>query len=374
MRIAILGAGIGGLTTSLALYKSGLASLVFERTGEIQATGAGIMMQPNAMKVFQWLGIDDAIRSEGMEMNALEITNSLLQPFRRIKSLGDGNKVVAIHRARLQAILLSALPTGVVQLGKEYVDHTVAHPTVNLYFSDGTSQECHVLLAADGIHSKVRQKLFPQSRTRYAGQTCWRGVASMELPVEYRYQAKEAWGKRLRFGFAAIAPGEVYWYAVSKASQGGKDDPQYLKRYLADSFNTFHPLIPDIIAQTPINKIIRSDISDLRRLDSWHQGPVCLLGDAAHATTPNLGQGGCLAVEDAYYLSRSLAATSELHSAFFTFEQQRRHKVDSIVNLSWQLGQLAHSRFGPVVMKWAMKLTPQRLMQRQMQGMYKLEG
>jgi 2-polyprenyl-6-methoxyphenol hydroxylase-like FAD-dependent oxidoreductase len=227
-----------------------------------------------------------------------------------------------------------------------------------------------LLLGADGIHSKVRQQLFPKSATRYSGQTCWRGIAPVSLPNERIHHGQEAWGRKVRFGFAPISEQEVYWFAVANAPQGEKDEPGSKKEKLKAMYQDFHPLIGQIIDQTPPEKILRNDISDLKRLPTWYQNRICLLGDAAHATTPNMGQGGGQGVEDAYYISNILAQEKDYRQAFAQFEKERRKKVDYIVNTSWQFGKMAHNPLGQRLFKVMMKWTPERILARQMQKMY----
>ncbi len=138
-------------------------------------------------------------------------------------------------------------------------------------------------------------------------------------------------------------------------------------------YGGFASTIKEIIAATPEEKIIRNDIIDLKRLPSWHQGRVCLIGDAAHATTPNMGQGGGQGVEDAYYLSNILARSAHYEEAFKRFEKDRRKKVDFVVNTSWRIGQLAHWPLGQQLFKLMMRWTPEAAMRRSLEKMYDLK-
>jgi 2-polyprenyl-6-methoxyphenol hydroxylase-like FAD-dependent oxidoreductase len=377
MKIAIIGGGITGLTTALALRKMGMSAQVFERAPQLAEVGAGIWMQPNALKVLDWLEIGDNVRAAGMPLSEVEVTDPHLRPFRNTESetLQDekGRQIISIHRARLQQILFEALPEDWVHLGQTYQSHEAHAKGVRIQLEEREVQS-DLLLAADGIQSRVRQQLFPDSRTRYAGQTCWRGISAMRLPEELLGKGREAWGKTGRFGFANVSPDEVYWFAVVKAPQGGRDRPGELREKLLAIFQPFHPLIQQIISQTPLDRILRNDNSDLKRLPGWHRGRTCLLGDASHATTPNMGQGACQGIEDAFYLSQMLSRHPDPRQAFAAFEQARRPKVDYIVNNSWRFGQLAHSPLGKPLMKLGMKLTPERVLQKQMARVFAVEG
>ncbi len=368
--ISIIGGGITGLTTALALKKLGLDGQVFERAPALNEIGAGIWMQPNAMKVLDWLGLGDKIRGAGLSIEGVQVTDRRLIPMRKFKPASitgdEGRKTISIHRARLQKILFDALPANSVQLGKAYHRHHTENGKVSVIFEDASTAVCDLLLGADGIHSMVRKQLFPFSSIRYSGQTCWRGIASMDnLPDPFKATGIEAWGDQIRFGFANISQNEVYWYAVAKAPQNQKEESGAIKQKLIDNFKHFNSLVAEIINQTPSKKIIRNDISDLKRLKTWRQGRICLLGDAAHATTPNLGQGGGQGVEDAYYIGNILAQIPDYTQAFKQFEKERRKKVDYVVNTSWQLGKMAHLKIGPSLMKWLFKFTPEKIAARQ---------
>lgn len=193
------------------------------------------------------------------------------------------------------------------------------------------------------------------------------------MPPSFANVGAEAWGKSIRFGFAGISDKEVYWFAVAKAPRGQKDQAGEVKEKLLQMYGGFASTIKEIIAATPEEKIIRNDIIDLKRLPSWHQGRVCLIGDAAHATTPNMGQGGGQGVEDAYYLSNILARSAHYEEAFKRFEKDRRKKVDFVVNTSWRIGQLAHWPLGQQLFKLMMRWTPEAAMRRSLEKMYDLK-
>ena len=363
------------LTTALALQKLGIESKVYEQAPQLNEVGAGIWMQPNAMKVLDWLGIGEKIRNAGMQLDSAVITNQNLVPLRKTNAqlvVNDGIKITSIHRAKLQSILYESLPEKTVFLGHNFRSYSTDNQKVNIQFEQ-QNIEADILLAADGIHSKVRQQIFPNAATRYSGQTCWRGISNMTLPDQFMACGHEAWGKQIRFGFANIAKDKVYWFAVAKASEGQKDNHSNLKQSLLDRFKSFNEVVTNIIANTPEEKIIRNDISDLQRISSWSKGKVCLLGDAAHATTPNMGQGACQGVEDAYYFSNIFKRNSDYSKAFAKFENERRKKVDYVVNTSWQFGKMAHSSIGQSFLKLAIKLTPEKTMIKQMNQLYSIK-
>lgn len=375
MKITIVGGGITGLATAAALRKLGLESEVYERAPQLNEVGAGILMQPNALKVLDWMGLGDSIREKGMLLNSVDITDRKLIPFRKTNTdaVFEDRKIVCIHRGRLQQTLFDALPPDSVHLGWEYVRHAEEDGGLEVQFKK-EKLSSDILLGADGIHSKVRSCLLPAATIRQSGQTCWRGIADIELSPEFLGKGREAWGQGLRFGFANISPTEVYWFAVAKSVPAKQDPEEGIRDELLFRFRAFHQVVLDLISHTPEDKIIQNDITDLRRLDSWFSGRACLMGDAAHATTPNMGQGAGQGIEDAYYLGNMLALADSYSEAFRAFDRERRRKVDYVVNNSWRFGKMAHSGVGRGLMKLLMKLTPTSTMEKQLNKLYSIKS
>lgn len=375
MKIGIIGGGITGLTTALALQKLGISSTVYEQSKELNEVGAGIWLQPNAVKILDWLGLKYEIIKQGNELSKMEITNSQLIPFKKIKSEivqdEDGNRTVAIHRARLQKILYNqVLKSSEIELSKKYLSHTVKGDLITIQFDNG-SANVDVLLGADGINSKVRKVIEPNFTIRFSKQVCWRGVSKAVLPDNLVELGKEAWGKQIRFGFSQIYQGEVYWFAVANLEHLKKAEKLAKKQYIAELYKNFSEIVAELISKTNTNDIHQAILSDLKRIPCWYKERVCLIGDAAHATTPNMGQGACQGIEDAYYLSHSLSKHSQnTEKAFEEFQLKRRKKVDYVVNTSWQIGQMAHSKIGQPIMKLMMKITPESVIDSQMNKLY----
>ncbi|WP_127141599.1 FAD-dependent monooxygenase [Flagellimonas marinaquae] len=374
MRITIIGGGITGLTTALALKKVGFQCEVFEKAREINEVGAGIWVQPNALKILDWLNLGQLIRDKGTILNQVDITNPQLVPFKKTtkEAVQDdhGNKIVAILRADLQKILFDALPEQLVHLGQDFKSYQYESNEINVLI--GNKQvSCDLLIGADGIHSKVRTETFENTVKRFSGQTCWRGVADFNLPSEFESSGIEVWGRKIRFGFSQIGRNKVYWFAVINAKQGEIDELGSIKPKLSILYKDFHEVIHKILDHTAEEKIIRSDISDLKRLKSWHKENVLLLGDAAHATTPNMGQGACQGIEDAYYLANTLKKhNGNLRVALNEFESSRREKVEYVVSNSWRFGKMAHSLVGQFILKSIIRLTPEHKINEQMKKLY----
>lgn len=375
----IIGAGIGGLATALALEKAGIDYQLYERSPEIRAVGAGIWLAPNALQALDWLGVLPQVKVRGWliekillgEQDLTPITAIDLSPMRQ----QFGNSTVAIHRSQLQQIMLERLPAGKLQLGKCFDRYRVLpNQQIEVFFKDGSSVLTDYLLGADGIRSAVRKQLFPDAETRYTGQTCWRGVADIVLPDALESTGTELWGEGVRFGFSTIAKGKTYWFAVAERPAGGKDTTSDLRPQLTQMFATFAPVVGQVIQSTPPSAIIRNDLHDLKLLSRWHQGNICLLGDAGHATTPNMGQGGAQAIEDAYYMGKLLAGSSPESNVFTQLEALRMKKVQGVVRQSWLIGKMAHWKHGRWLRNSLLRHTPERISRKQMVSLYTIDA
>jgi len=338
--ITIIGAGIGGLTTALTLQQKGFRFSVYESAAEIKPVGAGIILANNAMQIMQKLGLQGKLERAGNRISAMKITDQNLKTLSIVDltSFEQKYKVsnLAIHRGDLQKILAQEIGLENINFSKRLAK-VEKNTSYNLTFADNSTLQTAIIIGADGIKSVVRNQLFAESTIRNANQICWRGVGEIDLPKQYHHELNEAWGTGKRFGFVKISARKVYWYALANAKDyTGKGVN------LAELFQDFHPDILAIIQASIPSKVITSDITDLQPIKKWQAENVCLVGDAAHATTPNLGQGACQAIEDAYVLGKCLENESNVQTAFKNYEQLRIKKAHAIVNTSWQVGKLAH--------------------------------
>ena len=338
MRVAIAGAGIGGLTLAAALVRRGVDVVVLERA-TLSDVGAGITVQPNAMLALRRLGLDAAVAAEGAEIAEAAIVGADGRPLTApidtaALAAALGAPPIAIHRARLHRVLRGA--AGSVREGAEVVGYDDAGDAVTVRLADGQRFVADLLVGADGLRSAVRAQLIGDGEPRYAGYTSWRGIAPAGSIDATR--TTEAWGRGQRFGVVPIGHGEVYWFATANAPPGGRDDDP--RRALEQRFAGWHPPIAALLAATPADRILRTDISDRPPLSRWHRGRVVLLGDAAHPMTPNLGQGGCQAIEDAVVLDECLA-TGDLAAALPAYQARRIRRTSDIVTASRRIGAVA---------------------------------
>lgn len=380
MKINIIGAGIGGLTTAIALKKKGHQVELYDAAAALRPIGAGIIMASNAMQIARRLGFADEIAQAGNVLDHFGVADHegrFLQMM-DIQSIRAkfGEPSVAIHRGQLQQVLLQQLPNTPIHVNKRLQSvQQLSGGKVLAFFEDGSQAESDVLIGADGLRSATRKALFGEKPLRYSSHTCWRGI--IEHQFEAPHQAKELWAKTggKRVAMIQVAPNRVYFYYTEKQKPGFKVPSADQLGYLQAQFSEFPPMYAEVITKAKSSEIFHDDLYDLKPLSKWHQDRVMLLGDAAHATTPNMGQGGCQAIEDAWYLAEYLGRYGNLAEAFAAYEQFRRPKVNFVVNTSFMLGKISNlgGALGHRLRNWALSATPKKMAEGQLETLFRLQ-
>lgn len=257
-----------------------------------------------------------------------------------------GEDSYTIHRADLQRILLDSLGRENVVTGARCLAFDQSLEGVKAYFEDGGEAEGDVLVGADGIHSVIRRQLFGAARLRYAGYTAWRGLARPDEKdaAQTEDAVFETWGRGARFGCARLDPpgspeNRVYWFATRNAPEGQTDEGN-AKTDLLETFRGWHHPVESLVSATREDDIRRDDVYDARPLQTWSRRRVTLVGDAAHPMTPNLGQGACQAMEDAFAIGISLRGAKDIQHALFDYEFRRVERVKEIASISRNLGRV----------------------------------
>ncbi|WP_103072178.1 FAD-dependent monooxygenase [Aquimarina sediminis] len=381
MNLTILGGGIGGLTTALCLEKLNIPFKLYEQAKEIKAIGSGIWLSPNALQVINWID-NDLLKEIVMQGNALD---RITVADHKLNTISDSDQgfvrekfgftTVAIHRGILQKILFNFASKKNIYLDKKSISFEKEEAnSYTITFEDGSLIKTNSVIGADGIHSKIRKHVFPDSKLRYTGQTCWRGVSSYVLPQNLHATGLTLWGQKLQFGISKIAEDKVYWFAVKKSNPNLKDDKNNLKIKLEKMFSGFDPMVNGIINDTPSDQIIRTDLYDLELLNAWNTEHICLIGDAAHSMTPDLGQGGAQAIEDAFYLANILQKQKDTQKAFQMFFETRKKKVQKLVKQSRITSKIAITNpVGEKIRNFVLRNTPEKYIQNQMIDLYTLK-
>jgi 2-polyprenyl-6-methoxyphenol hydroxylase-like FAD-dependent oxidoreductase len=380
--VLIQGAGIGGLTLAIALQRLGYKVSVVERAKGLAEVGAGIWMAANPMQVFDRLGLAEKIIQAGWTVRRLHLQDSKsgeIQTTDMSKiAKRYGFETIALHRGVLLRLLYEQLQADSVHFGCEI--HSVNQSGNQVFgsLSDGSSYSAAIIVGADGINSQMRRMAGLGGERRYSGSSSYRAIArgARIFPVEADHEAYEIWAKGCRVGFSKINADDFYWYMTFEAAAGESRSTNETKSHAETLFRAHFPQWIGLLRHTPAEDILRTDISDLKPLPQWSSGRIGLIGDAAHATTPNLGQGGAMAVEDAFVLTDSFEKCGLNEAAWNRFEQIRRKKVDWTVSTSWSIGKVCHlgNPFLRALRNFALKRTPESVTQRQIEQLYRLHS
>ncbi|QJY48668.1 FAD-dependent monooxygenase [Pseudonocardia broussonetiae] len=338
MRAVVIGAGIGGLAAAAGLRRAGADVVVLERAAELRAVGAGLSLWRNGFTALDALGLGDAVRAR-TSASAAALQAGQRTPDGRWLARLPGTAVAdlrVVHRADLQEVLGDA--AGEVRCGVDVTGVSADGRTVT---HSGGVEPADLVVAADGIRSAVRASWPGDPGLRYSGYSAWRGVT--RTPVDLLGGAGETWGRGLRFGLVPLHDGRVYWFGVRSMPAGVPPHDEHVAARAA--FAGWHAPIPAVLDATDPDAVHRLDIHDLAApLRTFRRGRCVLLGDAAHAMTPDLGQGGGQALEDAATLVRLLTGdTGGVDRALDRYDALRRPRTARLLRTSRRVGAVAQA-------------------------------
>ena len=367
LSVCIIGGGIGGLSAAIALQQAGIHVTLYERVGAIKEVGAGISLWPNAVKVLYQLGFKqqlDAIAFTGDGGLRTSSGDWLARSHAATIEAMCGAPLVVLHRAELLDMLYRAVDPQVIHLNQECTGIEQTADGVTVRFRDGQTAQADVVIGADGIRSVVRTQLFGAQTPRYSGYTAWRGVANLDIGSH----GFEMFGRGRRFGVAPLSQHRVYWFATNNVPQDTPDSPAGRKADLLALFKGWADPVKRLIQATDEQTILHNDIIDLPPLKQWSSGRVTLIGDAAHAMTPNMGQGACQAIEDAAVIAKCLRESADPVAALQIYQAQRIVHTTAVVNRSLLIGKIGQVS-NPVLValrNLLLKLTPESATLRQL--------
>lgn len=348
----VIGGGIGGLAAAVALHRVGWRVTVLERTPVLREIGAGMSQAPNAMRALDVLGVGEQARSVGVPTYAA--ANLRTPDGRHLQRArpGDATALLAFHRADLHRVLLEAVADDCVLTGAEVTDLRQEAGKMTVGFGD-TELTADLVVAADGIRSTARRLLWPAAPPpRFLGRTAWLGVAEVAgLPGSITL------GPGGYFLIHPIARGRAYWAYVTTADRPGIRYDQE-KTEVARRIGTWHDPIPQLIGATPPEAVIHIDIHDLDRLPTYVNGRVALLGDAAHAMSPDRGQGAGQSIEDAVVLAAALANEPTLDAALRRYDTERRPRTQATARGARKDGDRTTSRAAHRAMVTMIRMMP----------------
>jgi salicylate hydroxylase/6-hydroxynicotinate 3-monooxygenase len=343
LRVAIVGAGMGGLTAAATLSRTGMQVDVFEQATRFARIGAGIQMLPNSMKVLRGIGVAEKLRAFAFQpkshLNRVwdtgEVITDLPMPESRY-----GAPYLCMHRGDLHEALLSVVASSAVHLNKRLVDLEQGGGPVTLVFEDGTRHEADAVVGADGLHSVVRGMILGPENPRFSGRVAYRGVfpAALIRGPGISDSRTKWWGpdRHIVIYYTKASRDEVYFVTsvpepaewLTPESWSAKGEVSELRA----AFEGFHPEVREVLAACP--DCHKWAILERDPLPRWSEGRVALLGDACHPMTPYMAQGAATAMEDAAVLARCIDASEDFESAFELYEAHRKPRTSRVQAIS----------------------------------------
>lgn len=367
VQIAIIGGGIGGLTAALTLQQSGFQAEVFEQAPELLEVGSAIAIWSNATRVLQRLQLAEKIlECAGVveELRWMDQNGFLLN---RVSIADDKSPALALHRSDLQRTLRQALPQSTIHLGHTLVAHRQQAGKVIATFANGNSVESDFLIGADGVHSRVRAQFLNDGEPVSRGYTIWRGTSPITPAAIPPGIGMELYGRGKRFGIGPVGLGRTGWWAAANADNTDQ---------VTDLFAGWYTPVMELIAATPPSSILKTGATDREPNKNWGTGRLTLLGDAIHPTTPNLGQGGCQAMEDALVLARCFEKYGPTEDALRNYERLRHRRTATLTRISryyGRVGQLENT-LARIVRRTALALPPEAILRRSLRFVFDYEA
>lgn len=363
MNIAIVGAGMGGLTAGIALKKFGHQVTIYEQAAEILPVGAAISLWSNGVKCLNYLGLTDQIQALGGQMESLAYVDGLSQQTMTQFSLSPlykevGQRAYPVARADLQHLLMQQFGLADIKLGMKMTAIETHQDEVTIYFQDGSQVRADLLIGADGTHSLTRQFVLGyQVERRYAGYVNWNGLVNIDEAIAPAMQWTTYIGEGKRVSLMPVAQNRFYFFFDVPLATGLENRREHYKQDLKTHFSSWCEPVQKLIEHLDEQKTNRVEIHDIEPFMDFYKGRVVLLGDAAHSTTPDIGQGGCQAMEDAIYLARALQInTFGLEDALARYQNKRNDRTKEMVLRARKRCDVTHMKDPQVTEEWYQSL------------------
>lgn len=363
MKAIVIGGGIGGMSSAIALEKAGIDVEVYEAVQEMKPVGAAISIWPNGVKCLNALGMKAALRKLGGNMafmayhdgaTGVPLTRFSMAPL--VRQVGEYPYPVA--RAELQAMLIDTFGRERVQFGKRVVHVEQTADGVIATFSDNSQATGDFLIAADGTHSVIREYVLEEKlERRYAGYVNWNGLVTIDEQIAPADQWTTFVGDGKRVSLMPVSGNRFYFFFDVPLQKGLPQDRSTVKADLTGYFRGWAEPVQQLIAAINPDTTNRVEIHDIEPFSRFVKGRVALLGDAAHSTTPDIGQGGCAAMEDAVVLASTLASHSlGIEDALLRYQARRVERVKDLVLKARKRCDVTHARDPAVTAEWYQSL------------------
>ncbi|MBK0002206.1 FAD-dependent urate hydroxylase HpxO [Erwinia sp. S38] len=362
MKALVIGGGIGGLSAAVALENAGIDCDVYEAVKEIKPVGAAISIWPNGVKCMHHLGMGEIIETFGGPLRSMAYQDHLRGEVLTQFSLAPlisrtGGRPCPVSRAELQREMLDFWGRDRVQFGKR-VTHTEENSDrVTVWFTDGTSAHGDFLIAADGSHSALRPYVLGYTpERRYAGYVNWNGLVQIDEAIAPAEQWTSFVGEGKRVSLMPVSDGRFYFFFDVPLPAGLPEDRTTLRADLSRYFSGWAAPVQTLIAALNPETTNRIEIHDIEPFDRLVRGKVALLGDAGHSTTPDIGQGGCAAMEDAVVLGAVFREHRDIESALREYEAQRCDRVRDLVLKARKRCDVTHGKDMALTQAWYQEL------------------
>lgn len=359
MEITIIGAGMGGLTTGIALKKFGHKVTIYEQAEKILPVGAAISLWSNGVKCLNYLSLTEQVAKLGGQMDQLAyidgLTGDTMTQFSLLPLIEEvGQRPYPVARADLQNMLMDEFGREDIQLGKKMVELQEQKDGVLVKFADGTEIKTDLLIGADGTHSITRAYVLgEQVSRRYAGYVNWNGLVEISEKLTPADQWTTFVGQGKRVSLMPVADGKFYFFFDVPLPVGLENNRAEYKTLLKQYFEGWCAPVQHLIDALDEQKTNRVEIHDIEPFAQFYKGRVVIVGDAAHSTTPDIGQGGCQAMEDAIYLARSLQInTLGLEDALKRYQNKRNERANELVLRARKRCDVTHMKDEAVTKEW----------------------
>jgi FAD-dependent urate hydroxylase len=359
MEIAIIGAGMGGLTTGIALKKFGHTVTIYEQTEKILPVGAAISLWSNGVKCLNYLGLTEQVAKLGGQMDNLAYIDGLsgdkMTQFSLLPLIEEvGQRPYPVSRADLQNMLMDEFGRENIHLGKKMIALEERDEHVYAKCADGTEIKADLLIGADGTHSLTRQYVLgEQVERRYAGYVNWNGLVDISEDLAQADQWTTFVGEGKRVSLMPVADHRFYFFFDVPLPAGLDNDRTQYKALFKEYFKGWCKPVQNLIDAIDAQTTNRVEIHDIEPFTQFYKGRVVIMGDAAHSTTPDIGQGGCQAMEDAIYLARALQInTLGLEDSLKRYQNKRNERANELVLRARKRCDVTHMKDEAVTKEW----------------------